>query len=108
MTKDVMGERAKLKADYGALFDTIAEILFRLDPIGVNFEDNPDEYHPETGTILPRLKDCADVTDVQKVVHEEFVRWFGVGTVGPEATYQPVAAEVWRAWQLHRGQGLLA
>jgi len=105
---DVMAERAKLKAEYGRPFETIGEMLFRLDPIGINFEGNADEYHPETGAILPRLKDCADVRDVQKVIYEEFVRWFGIETAGPEAKYRAVATEVWRAWQSHRGQGLLA
>ena len=108
MTRDVMGERAMLKAEYGRLFDAVAEILFRLDPIGVNFEDNPNEYHTETGTILPRLKTCTSAEDVQRVVHEEFVRWFNAETAGPEAKYRAVAKEVWRAWQTHRGQALLA
>jgi hypothetical protein len=36
-------ETQRLKAEYGDLFDSVADILFRHDPIGINFEDNLDE-----------------------------------------------------------------
>jgi len=35
-----------------ALFAAITAVLFRHDPIGINFEINTDEYDPEAGTIL--------------------------------------------------------
>ena len=54
--EQILEERRQLKAEYGALFDSITALLFRHDPIGINFEDNVDEYEPETGTILPRLR----------------------------------------------------
>lgn len=47
------------------------------DPMGINFEDNKDEYELETETILPRLKDCHSADEVRRMVHQEFVRWFG-------------------------------
>jgi hypothetical protein len=57
-------ETRRLKAEYGDLFDSMADILFRHDPIGLNFEDNLDEYDSEARTILPRLKDCHSAQDV--------------------------------------------
>jgi hypothetical protein len=51
--------RKRLKQEYGELFDQTSAILFRHDPIGINFEDNTGEYDPEAGTILPRLAACA-------------------------------------------------
>jgi hypothetical protein len=48
-------EREQLKKQYGSLYDTASGLLFESDPIGINFEDNTDEYEPEAATILPRL-----------------------------------------------------
>ena len=42
--EQILEERRQLKAEYGALFDSITALLFRHDPIGINFEDNVDEY----------------------------------------------------------------
>jgi len=33
--------------------------------------------------ILPRLRTCVSAAEVQRVVHEEFCRWFDVETAGP-------------------------
>jgi hypothetical protein len=87
MTKtreQILEERHRLRAEYGALFNSIAALLFQADPIGISFDnENLDEYDPEVGTILPRLKDCASADDVLRVVHEEFVRWFDADNAGP-------------------------
>lgn len=100
MTKEeIEAENRRLKTEYGRMFDSVAEILFRHDPIGINFEDNTDEYYPETRTILPRLRNCQSVGDVNSAVHEEFVKWFDRATVGPKKRYEEIAAEIWAEWQ---------
>jgi len=104
MTKtrdEILEERRRLKAQYGALFDSMAALLYGHDPIGINFDDNKHEYEPEAGTILPRLSSCRSVEDVLQVVHEEFVRWFDRGTAGPPEHYEKIATEVWQLWQEH-------
>src|SRR5215469_6876095 len=94
--EQILEERRQLKAQYGELFDAVSAVLFRHDPIGIAFDnENTDEYDPETGTILPRLRNCKSVSDVQRVVHEEFVRWFDVGNTGPEERYALIASEIW-------------
>jgi hypothetical protein len=95
----VLEERERLKAQYGELFEAAAALLFRHDPIGINATDNTDEYEPEVGTILPRLRMCRDEADVRRVVHEEFVCWFDARTAGPPEHYERIAAEL---WQLHQ------
>jgi hypothetical protein len=45
-------ENKRIKAEYGDLFGSVADILFRHDPVGINFEDNTDEYYPEARTIF--------------------------------------------------------
>jgi hypothetical protein len=100
--EEILDERRRLKAEYGKLFDSIAALLYRHDPIGLNFQDNPDEYEPEARTILPRLRSCGSPNDVLRVVHQEFVRWFEADNAGPEELYAEIASEIWQLWQAHR------
>jgi hypothetical protein len=46
MTVAVIGmtDRKLLKQRYGAVFDTVAALLFEADPMGINFDENTDEY----------------------------------------------------------------
>ena len=101
----ILEERRRLKEEYGQLFDAVSALLFRCDPIGINFEDNTDEYDAEAGTILPRLRLCFSASDTLQVVHEEFVHWFGAETAGSTDRYRAVASEIWDAW--HRSGGSL-
>ena len=57
----------------------VSAILFRQDPVGINFKDNTDEYDAEAGTIVGRRGELQTKEDVYRVVREEFVRWFGEG-----------------------------
>ena len=48
-------ERRRMKDEYSGLYEKVEALLFRHDPIGINFEDNTDEYELETFLLLPRL-----------------------------------------------------
>jgi hypothetical protein len=98
--KQIIEERSRLKAEYGKLFDSVAAILYRVDPIGIAF-DNPhlDEYALEAGTILPRLRFCNSADDVHQIVYEEFVRWFNADNAGSRDHYRQIASEIWQLWQ---------
>ena len=96
--EDILAENKRLKAQYGKLFDEVAEVLFRHDPIGINFEDNTDEYEPEARTILPRLRTCANTEEVIAVVFEEFQKWFGPDIAGGQEKYRPLSKEIWLLW----------
>jgi hypothetical protein len=107
MTKtreEIREGRRKLRAEYGEMFDSTAGLLFRHDPVSINFENNPDEYEPEAGTILPRLRTCTSSDEVLRVVHEEFVRWFDSDIAGPAERYAEIASEIWQLWQQHRSK----
>jgi hypothetical protein len=86
-----------VKAEFGELFAEVSAILFHHDPMHVNAGFNTDEYDPEVGTILPRLKDCQSTRDVQKVVYEEFEQWFGIP--GEPEKYRLASQEIWSAWR---------
>lgn len=73
-------------------------MLFDLDPLGLNFGSNTDEYRAEAQTITLRLPDAASAADVLVIVHEEFVQWFGTATAGPASRYERVAQDVWDRW----------
>ena len=102
--EQIREERRQLKAKYGDLFNSVAALLFRHDPIGINFEENTDEYEPEVGTILPRLHSCKSAEDVLGVVHREFIRWFGEDTAGPSLRYTQIATEMWELWESSRSK----
>ncbi len=96
-------DRSEIKAKYGDLFSEVEAILFRHDPMGINFGDNTDEYAPEVGTILPRLKEAKSEVDVQRIIHEEFVRWFNLpnAELSSSPSWAKEAKEIWHAWPKH-------
>ena len=91
-------ERKRLSSSYKQLLNEVSAILFRNDPIGINFEDNTDEYDPEAGTILPRPRRDLSVEEATAIVHEEFVRWFERETTGSRERYPAIAAEILTAY----------
>jgi hypothetical protein len=92
--------REQLKRDYRGLFDAVSAALVAADPIGLIADGAPvDEYEPEVGTILPRLKDAHDASDVEGILHEEFTRWFGPAVAGARGQYLTASLAVWRVCQ---------
>ena len=91
--------RQQLRASYEGLYDELAAILFRHDPIGINFGDNTDEYEPEVARILPRLREIGSVGELRRIVHEVFVEMFDPDIAGPESRYESIAQDVWQTWQ---------
>ena len=94
-TEEQKQRRDELKNRFRWAYQRVSEILFAEDPIGISFESNRDEYEPEVGAILPRLRTCKGVEDVRKVVHEEFVKWFGASAAGASEKYRKIARRIW-------------
>jgi hypothetical protein len=90
---------------YGRLFDDVAALLFRHDPIGICIDTNTDEYGPEARTILPRLSQCQSEADVLRVVIEEFHCWFGDDIHEDRGSYGQIAAEIWQLWSRQSAGG---
>lgn len=87
--------KLSLRKYWGPAYASVSSILFEEDPIGINLEDNTDEYEPEVETILPRLALCRSSAAVQAMVHEEFVRWFNPAAAGSVDRYQRIAERIW-------------
>jgi hypothetical protein len=97
-------ERRKLvKAQYAELSAAVTDLFFRVDPMGINFESNADEYEPEVGTVLPRLESAGSVGDVERILREEFSRWFGDSFDGQSS--DRLAPELWSLWQAGKSIG---
>ena len=85
------------RLDYQNLHGGLTALLYRHDPMGLAAAGCPeDEYGPEVSTIIPRLKDAKSPEDVRRIVHEEFLRWFGgKKTAGPESAYSGITRDIW-------------
>jgi len=91
---------AQLKKQYSSLYTQIEKILFEHDLIGINFEDNTDEYAPEVDTILPRLSSASNVEDVFIIIKEEFIVFFeDIAKDIKDDLYKSMAEDVWLAWK---------
>lgn len=73
----------------------IERLIFDQDPIGINFGDNDDEYRPEAETITLRSPEASTETELLRIIHEEFVTWFGESVAGPITRYERIASEIW-------------
>jgi len=91
-------DTARLGSDDERRFGELSAILFRIDPMGLNVEENTDEYDPEARTILPRLRECRSVEDVERVVREELARWFTPGLAARAPDRDRLAREIWSWW----------
>ena len=59
-------------------YNKLKEIINRHDPVGLLELDAPqNEYDPEIGTLLPRIKKATTEDEIAKIVVEEFTKWFG-------------------------------
>lgn len=92
-------ERKHLSGTYKRLFNEVSAILFHHDPMDINFEDNKDEYDPEAGTILTRLRPEVSHDELTGIVYEELVRWFGLAVVGGRESCTAIAGEILSAYR---------
>lgn len=89
-----------------AIFHETIDILYQLDWLGVAYPNQlTDEYASEAATIVLRLSEWNAVTDLEKIVAEEFASWFYIydaeGNVIDFGNpfYKVAARMIWNAWQ---------
>ena len=100
----IRAQRKALKKAYGALYDDVSQLLFEADSIGLAACGCPnDEYEPEVGTILPRLRTANSADEVAAIIREEFARWFGPLEAGKKKRYMQVAGKIWDRYQRESG-----
>ena len=52
---EAVEKRKLLKNNCSELFQQVAAILFKHDPMRLDYEVNTDEYEPEAGTIIHKI-----------------------------------------------------
>ncbi|MFZ1406042.1 MAG: hypothetical protein WAW03_23375 [Anaerolineae bacterium] len=87
--------REAVRAEDPQFFAAISTMIFKADPIGINFTINTDEYDPEAGTVIPRLSACQTADDVTAVLYEEFTKWIEAEIAGKRADYVELAQNLW-------------
>src|SRR2546423_8663427 len=100
-------ERKRLIKEYKTLVEGITSILFRLDPVGIAFE-NPhrDEYADEAAMIARFLPEANDSQHLERAIRDVFVRQFGDPLPGPATQYHDIASEIWRfTAEVRKGAG---
>ena len=85
--------RPAVRARYKSLFVKVVDLFYEVDPVGINFGVNPEEYQAEVYTVLPRLEAARSLDDVVQVLDEEFLEWFG-----RRYTVEPLAKLLWPMW----------
>jgi hypothetical protein len=109
--EQLQAKRARLREKFGALFDTVAEILFRHDPMQLSMGFNQDEYYPEVDAILVRLEDSRSPLELRLAIWQVFKDLFAADedadkgdpedledNVGEETRFDQIANDVWQAY----------
>lgn len=93
-------ERERLKESYPAAHRWLRDLLARHDPLGLISVGAPnDEYEEQADTLLPRLLELRRSGEpeegaVLRIVHEEFVKWYGAAAAGTAERYAASAIEI--------------
>ena len=84
------------KKEYKELFKTIRLIFIGKDPMGFISGGSPqDEYDTEVSKILPALKDCKSVHDIQNVIIRVFEEQFDVKAI---SGFNDIANEIYQIY----------
>lgn len=97
-------ERRRWQTAHPILFGELLLLFYTYDPMRICSRGNPDssqEYEPEVGTILPRLRQGSSVEDVEQIIYEEFQRWFG-SAIKRDAVYQELSTEIVKLLQQYK------
>lgn len=73
----------------------ISSILFVSDPMGINFEDNSDEYDPEARELVKMIagKNSTE-EELVSAVHKVFVDYFDNNLVGGRQRFENIAKQI--------------
>jgi len=96
----IFGERINevARRRHEALVAAVTRAIDEADPKSLLEYGAPsDEYSSEVGTITTRVATAANRDEVRVILHEEFERWFGVGSVGSVEAFEAPANAIWQA-----------
>lgn len=104
-------KRARLRAKFGTLYDSVAQVLYRHDPMDLVMEFNQDEYFPEADAILLRIEHAGSPAELRQIIWQVFKELFAPDeeidendaaelgdNVGEESKYDAIATDIWQAY----------
>jgi hypothetical protein len=83
---------------YGVLFSSVSKILFEYDPVGINFENNTDEYDPEAHDIIGMIQNKNNITTTA-ICKKVFSKWFSPALARGFSGYGAMAKEIDNKWE---------
>jgi hypothetical protein len=86
--------RVRRIKERGPIFNSICEILFQCDPVGLNFDENIDEYEGEAILIEKELNKIKNINDLSEIINSIFTQQF-TEKIGSENKYKQVVNEIW-------------
>lgn len=92
---------------YGMLFSAISHLIFKLDPISINFGSNWDEYDPEAHDIVGRLQSNPDCKSTQIICYEVFCKWFDRSLAGKPEDYVEMGRLIDQEWNRFRERNIV-
>ena len=77
--------------------DKISAILFKHDPVNLDFVDNTDEYDSEARMILEQIHIASDVDELEKIIIKIFITMFNDDRIvdRSKADWKKTAEEIW-------------
>ena len=88
-------------AEAADLFETISAVIWQVDPAGLDYGENFDEYDSYAARLLPRLKRCRSEAAVRVAVDDVFWPLREPGLDASEQSHQRVAAALWKVRSIH-------
>jgi hypothetical protein len=96
-------QHRNLEKEYGSFYRAVSDILFRHNPMDLDGKRNTGEYNPEIDALLSRIQEAQDLNALNDLLLEVFQTEYGEKNCGDKERYAPAAAEIWKAYQRHRG-----
>ena len=97
-------EKKALRQKFDELRSIVDLAVRREDPMGLLATNAPlNEYDPEVGTILPKLKTALSEEHLAEIIGREFSKWFGEDFSRKDSSIKNMAHEIWDKYHASKG-----
>lgn len=86
---------------YNKLIIELRSVFNKFDPIGIQEDENFDEYNPEIKAILSKTRKGMNMVQLQELIYNVFVSWFDEETAGNKEEYENLTREVYEHFKNH-------
>jgi len=84
---------------YGILFSQVSRLLFKHDPVQINFGVNDDEYDAEAHDIIARLQDNVACLSTARICKDVFAQWFTPDLANEFDGYAEMVNDIDSEWE---------